>query len=264
MRIPFQFDEFAVVGDWHRNLIYAISCLDVLATHNIRVVLHLGDFLHYGDNQERDAFLDNLNSVCKSNSQILAFIDGNHEDFPYLKQFPFNEDGVAEIRENIFYLPRTHTWEWNDIKFMALGGAPSINKNDLIKGVSWFPDELITQKEYTKAEQESSIDVLLAHDCPKGVSIPELDNSKLPRSWRKELLHTDTQRQRLYNLCEKIRPAYLFHGHYHRDYHSTLTYPLQEGRSNITEVWGKDCDGVEFKYNYKILSLEDILLRRVR
>lgn len=263
MRLPYSLDKISFVGDWHRNLRYGITCLDILSEQGIQVIIHLGDFLHYGPRAELDMYLDTLNSACESNTQIILFIDGNHEDFPYLKSFPKNADGVVEIRDNIIYLPRAFKWEWEGVSFMAMGGAPSINKPSLIPDVTWFEDELITKEQYALAESQGHVDVLLTHDCPKGVIIPNLDNEGLPKSWQRELLHCDTQRQRLYNLCEAVRPNYLFHGHYHRDYSSILRYPDIEDENDHTEIFGKDSDGNPFQNNYKIVGLDELRMRIV-
>lgn len=263
MNIPNNVTEFAVAGDWHRNTIYAISCLDVLAEKGINVIVHLGDFLHYGKAKARDEYLDSIQAVCQANNQTLLFIDGNHEDFPYIESLPHEEDGTIKVRDNIIYLPRAFTWEWDTVKFMALGGAPSINKRELTPNVSWFPQEKITPDEYEKAYEVDNVDVLFTHDCPSHVRIPNLDNENLPRAWKKELMNCNTQRLRLFNLCERLKPHYLFHGHYHRNYHDSLLYPEQEDDNKYTDVWGLDCDGKRFNDNYKILNLEDLKWRSV-
>lgn len=264
MQFPQQIDKFAVAGDWHRNTPYAVACLDKIAENNVKIIVHLGDFLHYNSKKLREKYLNKLQEVCEKNDQILLFIDGNHEEFDYLFSLPIEEDGTVRLRERIVYLPRSFKWNWNDVDFMALGGAPSINRRELIPTVSWFKEELITKEDYEKSLNKGNVDVLFTHDCPANVDIPRLDNNNLPKNWQKELLHCETQRMRLYNFCEKVRPYYLFHGHYHRDYKAELIYPDNETAikdNTYTEIIGKDCDGGDFDNNYTIIETEDLKYR---
>lgn len=259
-------EKFAVVGDWHQNRPYAVACLNNIAEHNsnVKIIVHLGDFLGYGSVNLREKYLDRLQEVCEENDQVIAFIDGNHEDFNYLFNLPVEDNGTVKLRDRIFYLPRSFKWSWNDVDFMALGGAPSINRLDLVPHVSWFPEEIITAGDYEKALNKGNVDVLFTHDCPTGVDIPGLDNNNLPPKWKKEILHCETQRQRLYNFCEEVKPHYLFHGHYHKDYRSVLEYPSEifdENFNTYTEIIGKDCDGGEFEKNYSIVDVEDLRYR---
>ena len=90
------------------------------------------------------------------------FIDGNHEYFPYL-------NGISEVREirpNLFYCPRGSVLELDGRRVGFLGGAESIDKYWRRIGISWFPEESISQADYYKALEMGSVDILVTHTPP--------------------------------------------------------------------------------------------------
>jgi hypothetical protein len=183
---------------------------------------------------------------------FLYWLDGNHEDFDtisYLTNIYFGDPTmkIAEVREwashdspvqmsdHIFYLPRSATWEWEGVKFMALGGATSIDRASRTKYVSWWPEESIKAWDVHRALQRAPVDVLLTHDFPEGV--PRMAEAMRENSWHLSAkLERDsrTNRALLETVREYHHPQALFHGHMHFDY-----VDIWKG----TKVRGINCNG---------------------
>src|SRR5438128_6342454 len=138
-------------------------------------------------------------------------IGGNHERWPVLnlllEHSPRDEDGFAIVRDNIRLAPRIHYWTWSDKKFLGVAGAASIDKDWRTPGVSWWPEEEITDAEIDKYITDDIVDVMVSHDCSNYSPwdfqlIPDLDSQ----------IH----RQRIDRVINKALPSMQFHGHMHR------------------------------------------------
>jgi hypothetical protein len=66
------------------------------------------------------------------------FVDGNHENFPRLYQFPvkdFHGGKAAQINDKIWHLKRGEVFEICGKKIFAMGGATSVDKDQRITSV---------------------------------------------------------------------------------------------------------------------------------
>lgn len=132
-------------------------------TRNDYVII-LGDFGGvWNDSKEERYWLDWL----ESKSFTTLWIDGNHENFPLLEQYPrvLFHGGVAhQIRPHIFHLCRSNVFQLNGQAFFVMGGAqsheslllspdfPGFKKQKKrltrlsipfrVKGESWWKEEL--------------------------------------------------------------------------------------------------------------------------
>ena len=125
------------------------------------------------------------------------FVDGNHENFKRLKKYPVKEwkgGLVHEIRPSVLHLMRGYVFELAGKKIFAFGGACSHDieggvldpkaldfaqkkkelnkeyKSYRIKNISWWEEELPSDKEYTLASQNLAqnnlkIDYVISHCC---------------------------------------------------------------------------------------------------
>lgn len=135
------------------------------------IVIILGDFggVFSGGALEQSS-LDWLNSQPFTT----AFIDGNHEAFPLLEKFPTRHwcgGEVGEVRNSVFHLKRGQVYTIQGNTFFAMGGAPSIDRNSRIEGVSWWKEEIPSHVEYGKAidklhEWHWTVDYILTHTAP--------------------------------------------------------------------------------------------------
>ena len=108
----------------------------------------------------------------------LLFLDGNHENFAWLEDFPVVEKfgGKAQrCGENIFHLLRGEIYEIQGNRFFVCGGAVSIDKAFRQPFVSWWPQEDISRAEEQRAIQNldnaaGPMDFILTHTCPASVA----------------------------------------------------------------------------------------------
>jgi hypothetical protein len=66
-----------------------------------------------------------------------------------LRQLPTRPDGFVEVTDRILWAPRGHRWTWQGVRFLALGGAFSIDRQyrKLDSGRwGWFKEEVITPR----------------------------------------------------------------------------------------------------------------------
>lgn len=83
-----------------------------------------------------------LNWLSKKQFTIL-FVDGNHENFDRLKEFPrvnFCGGKAHKIRDNIYHLMRGYIFELEGKKFFTFGGARSHDIDDGILDPNDFAD----------------------------------------------------------------------------------------------------------------------------
>lgn len=242
--------KVAFAGDWHGNGFWAVQAIKYAREQGADVIVHLGDFGY----DFFDDYLDRVQGALRRNDLELWFVDGNHENFPKLyNQWEVNEDGRRSLRPRIFHLPRGYRWDWVGHKFLALGGAYSVDRDMRVLDKSWWAEEVISDEDVEKAAAGGQVDFLISHDCPTGVRIPGLEkgSSYFPQ-WA--LDESYVHRQQLTKVVEAVRPTVIVHGHYHRRYHTFATLNLEDPRDN-TFVYGLDCDGSSLKDNMMFFGL---------
>ncbi len=229
----------AVAGDWHANERWALSVIPKMAAQlageDRKIILHAGDFGIWREQAEyqwmgktmyRETYLDALTHALERADAELWFVDGNHENHPYIRELALGYETLfgktaqdsesAEdygwISARVRWLPRGTRWTWHEKDWLALGGAVSVDKNLRTKGIDWFPDEEITDKEEAITIFQGPADVILSHDAPSseplGLGIPPLE-------WLPMIPKAEAHRERLERICAAVKPSWVFHGHYH-------------------------------------------------
>ena len=102
---------------------------------------------------------------------LTLFIDGNHENFDLLKEFPvvdFNGGKAHKITDKIFHLMRGQIYTIDNNKIFTFGGASSHDKEYRKEGTNWWSDEMPTNEEYDEAirnlELENwDVDYIITH-----------------------------------------------------------------------------------------------------
>lgn len=215
----------ALAGDWHENHWRAQQVIRAVK-NSADVIIHIGDFGFYSTQLSGMAhYLDVVNNAAQEADLTLLVLDGNHEEHPWLLEHPLDDDGVRPIRDRILHLPRGFRWEWLGVRFLAMGGAHSINRLDLAEGISWWREERITQSDiaygitgspglYPDPSNILATDVLLTHEAPEGVVLPGLaiSDSNWPYS---EVFQSKEQRALLGHLADAVNPHTIVHGHHH-------------------------------------------------
>lgn len=155
----------------------------ISAWTNKDVLLIPGDFGFVLRGEENDPHeKENLDTLSQFPFTI-AFIDGNHEGFPYLCQYPeviqFGAP-VRQLRNNIFWLQRGFVYTIQGHTFFVMGGAHSMDKSQRVAFREfygfpiWFKEELPSPQEYRRAilslaEHNHKVDFILTHTAPKSI-----------------------------------------------------------------------------------------------
>jgi len=102
-------------------------------------------------------FMDKVANYARKNAILVYFLDGNHDKTSLLLEKYGNSpdhEGFLRVRNWILYSPRGHRWVWDEVSFISLGGAYSVDKDYRIKVLEaqgsgkperyWFPEEEMT------------------------------------------------------------------------------------------------------------------------
>ena len=229
-----------MAGDWHGDARHAEYCFLQAKENNVDVILQLGDFGYWEHTDDGITFLDALSIAAQMFKIPVYWIDGNHENHVLLrdKYTDLTADGFAEIRPDVYYIPRGTVWTWDGVRFLGLGGAFSIDRNFRRVGTSFWFEETITNEEVALASKngQPSVDVMVAHDVPTGVDINMhfmiQQNRRLKPS-----TESDINRDAVRAVALEVKPKLLFHGHYHLRYKEVIVMPYGE-----LEVHGLGCE----------------------
>lgn len=216
------------VGDTHGNLSHLAYLIKVAESASLDRIMVLGDFGYWEHTQEGVEFLDKLNSRTEAADVDIYFIDGNHDNREVLleRHAVRDDEGFILVRSSILYVDRGYRWTWHGARFIALGGAYSVDKQwrvDLEKkknrpGTLWFPGEQMTDMDMARilAEDNSPVDVMLAHDKPM----------KSDPGWNTKILAPCIPNQeRLQVAVDTLQPKLFLHGHLHHRYEEMIPLP---------------------------------------
>lgn len=242
-------DRITIAGDWHADRAWAVAAIRAAAGAGSRIVLHLGDFgIWPGD--FGGTYLDAVEQALADTGLTLAFVDGNHEDFAQLLALPVTPlddgtPGLRRVRPGIYHLPRGARWSWGGLRWLALGGAASVDRAWRKPGISWWPEESLTAGDVRRAGEGGGVDIMLTHDCPAGVKIPGFvppaDGAGRPPPWPADALAAaHTSRLMLREVVDAVTPTQLFHGHFHVAY--TAQLPLPGGRTVVVRGLPREHD----------------------
>ena len=198
-------------------------------------VIICGDFGAVWNNSEDEkASLDWLSD----RPFTTLWVDGNHENFDMLKEFPVEEwhgGKVHRIRPNILHLMRGQLFDIEGFTFFTMGGAASHDIQDgildpedpffekkyqwfcrdnrmfRVKGISWWPEELPSDDEYAEAlstleKANCKVDYVISH-CPPSHIVKLLGAG----------LEVNRLTDFFEDISQKLTFRYWFFGHYHED-----------------------------------------------
>lgn len=143
------------------------------------------------------------------------WIDGNHENFDMLKEYPTEEwhgGQVQRIREHILHLCRGNVFELEGKRFFAFGGAESHDKKYRTLGRSLWEEELPSAEEMEYGRQSLEkvgwkVDVVITH------SLPEKIQEQIFVGWEYQ---TNQLTAYFDEIEERLEFGLWFSGHYHR------------------------------------------------
>ena len=147
------------------------------------------------------------------------FIDGNHENFDRLDKMEVSEfkgGKVHKISDSVYHLMRGQIYDFDGVKIFTMGGALSIDKEWRTPGISWWKQELITQKDFDEAMKnlakvDFSVDFVITHTCPQSIVPYALNGKPYNPTWHDE---SCVYLQKIY---EKIKFKKWYFGHWHEE-----------------------------------------------
>lgn len=167
-----------VTGDTHQNINIKKLTIDFFPEQKFMTkndyVIVCGDFgcVWNGSNSDKywQRWFDNKNFTT-------LFVDGNHENFNLIKQYPISEwngGKVQFIAPSIIHLMRGEIYNIDGYSFFAMGGASSHDIEFRTENISWWKDELPNDKEYENAfknleKHNNKVDFIISHCCSDNV-----------------------------------------------------------------------------------------------
>ncbi len=199
--------KLSLVGDAHSDTAWMLNVIEVASAASCDAIMQLGDFGVW-PGVTGVKFLRKVNSALVKHGLDLFFLDGNHDDFPQIyKHKLYTSAGFRPMRSNILHVPRGLVWQWDNTKYMGLGGAVSIDRQWRTPGQTWWPEEQISPAEeaYATEQAQQPIDVLFTHDSPVNV----------PMAGLKTDIESYMHRLRVTDIAKLVDPQWWFHGHMH-------------------------------------------------
>lgn len=196
-------------------------------------VIITGDFGVIWDNsKEQDYFLKWLDSK----SFTTLFIDGNHENFDLLNNYPiieWNGGKVHQINHSIYHLMRGQVFTIDNTTIFTFGGAQSIDKQYRREFISWWRQEVPSQAEFYEGmnnlqKHNMTVDLIITHTAPSDIVAElKLDYEKI----------NDPTSVMLNQFKETTNFKHWYCGHFHTNQSIDKFTVLYEKITNIKELW---------------------------
>lgn len=236
-------NRVAFAGDWHANVNHAVSAIQYAKDHGADVIVHVGDFGYRFEPRFVRAVIGELFLL----NIPLLFVEGNHDD-PSAFSGPLAPNGLREIGQNLWHIPRGFRWTWGGMRFLGCGGAHSVDRQWRVPGLSWWPEETITEADVRRCVDGGPTDWLIAHDCPTGVVIPGIDDRTGPAPFPEvEIQASHEHRRMLRRIVDAVQPTTIVHGHYHVAH-------TDEDNETGARVLGLDMDGKRMADNVRLFE----------
>ena len=169
--MDFEILRMLVTGDTHGEKARYDYYFSRLKPGDLLFVCGDWGYLFFNDFREKKL----LDEMEKCNF-VMAFVDGNHENFPAIYEYPVVEwcgGKVHQIRKNIVHLIRGEVYRLpNEKTIFAFGGAYSIDRAMRTAGYSWWSEEMPSEEEYENARRnlekcDYKVDYILTHTAPE-------------------------------------------------------------------------------------------------
>jgi hypothetical protein len=213
-------ERVVVAGDWHGDRRWAERAFPAVraAAPDVRTMLHVGDFWHPSLTADLNASWLDLIDVLAAAAGIQRVLVtlGNHE--PWGALTPLLANGQpARVSKVVWALPRPYRFTIAGREVLSLGGAASVNAHQLTEGITWFPDEAITDQHVADAIAGGPADLLLTHEPPADTPVRAVAAALRSSShWPKAALAASAaSRARVSAVWDAANPVLLVHGHMH-------------------------------------------------
>lgn len=233
--------QITLAGDWHGYLPHARWVLEWSRERGIETVFQVGDFGLWEHERSGVDYLDGLQVAADEFNVDVYCLAGNHDNEKLALQLhaaDFDGEGFVLLRPRVKFAARGHRWTWEGTRFIALGGAYSVDKQWRVQSedwrtrksreahekygaafhdfteTMWFPDEQLTDENVTTAtDDDTPVDVMLTHDKPL---------RSAPGWNRKDLVECKPNQERIQRVVDELHPLLLAHGHLHYPYHDVI------------------------------------------
>lgn len=167
-------------------------------------------------NNRKDNYLLNWHEKKPYTS---LFVDGNHENFDALEQYPvttWKGGSVHMIRPHVIHLMRGQIYTIDGSTFFTFGGGTSADKSSRKEGISWWPQEVPTPSEMdvaikNLARHHNQVDYIITHAAPQSVLWQQIPCHRAD-------LRIDCPCEDFFeNLMKTVTYQQWFCGHYHLD-----------------------------------------------
>ena len=271
-------NKILVIGDTHMGTSFICNVAIPQARKNdCKLIVQVGDFGFWEPEEHARKFLNKVSKCLVREGMTMIWLDGNHERHKVLwENYPAREDGLSEIRQNLFYAPRGHVMKIGPVTCLFMGGAYSIDKHGRladelaegrVEGYYWSPDEMITTTDVERAirhiARSGPIDLMFTHDVPTGIDVPGV------HSTNKDFFPESTRNRMMLRLVfDRAQPKMLVHGHYHERYTGKLPLKPQVDPESDVLDWGY-CRVDGLSYNGEegfaiVLDMESIFVKEKR
>ena len=254
-----------LIGDVEGDREWAVGRLRALGERgDVQVACQLGD-LRFGMGADHESYLRAIEAVCAEFELRLLCINGNHEKWARLDQLwaePRWHDEHGSLRpiqvsDHVWLLPRGHRWEMGGRTFVALGGAPSVNRLQLTEGTTWWPTEVIREEHVEATIAGGHAEIMLTHDSPRAPYCTEpvadvmLNN---PNDWPDSILaYAEDGIDKVTRAVIGVTPLLLAHGNFHVAGQTVVRLP---GSLHDTTVWSLAANGDP--HNVRLLDLDTL------
>lgn len=219
-----------ITGDTHGDIDF-----HKLTTENFPVegltrddyVVVCGDMgIVWGSNSDRY-----MQKWWESKPWTTLFVDGNHENFHKLYEYPVEEwhgGKIHRIMPHVYHLMRGQIFDIDGHSFFTMGGAASHDKWARKLNVSWWEEELPSEQEMEEARcnlamVDHKVDYIITHCLPA---------SLLPFVvWNGD---QDSATIFLEEVFNKVKYKHWYCGHYHKDVN--LPFRISIMYQNIKEI----------------------------
>lgn len=163
-----------VTGDMHGDIERFLK-KDVKKLKKGDTLIILGDFgfIWRGGEEEKK----NLEFIASRKYNVL-FLDGTHENFDLLKDYPIIEGFGGRVRDlggNLKQLLRGEVYSIEDKSIFTMGGGRSDDREFRSEGETWWSEELPSVEEIDaareKLKERRTVDFILTHDAPQKIRV---------------------------------------------------------------------------------------------
>lgn len=152
----------------------------------------------------------------------VLFVDGNHENFDMLEQYPievWHGGKVHFIGDSVIHLMRGQIFEIEGQTFFTFGGGLSIDRAIRVPHISWWQQEQPTEEEIEEglnnlALHNNKVDFIISHDCPASLLLTVCVYSNEFRSCNLKYAKSNEALERIYAMSQFKQ---WFFGHFHID-----------------------------------------------